>query len=521
MGKRVFRWAAIALGLMAAVIVALPFVVDANTFRPQLESELSAALGRPVKLGALKLSILSGAVAADDLSVADDPAYSRAPFVQAKSVKIGVELVPLILSRKLNVTSVAIEEPQISLIESPSGEWNFSGLGGKPPSKAPASPSRKLDLSVKSMKISHGHFSLGRLAAHDRPLVLEDVNVEVRDFSAASAFPFSLSANVVGGGDIHLDGTLGPLNEGDLSRTAATANLKVSKLDLAASGWTQAAPGMAGIVTLDGTVTSDGRTASVKGRIQAEKLKLAQRATPAPRPVALDFTAQHQVQARAGRVTQGDIHIGAAVASLTGAYAAQGDATVLHMSLSGPNMPVQELAAMLPALGIALPAGSSLQGGTAAVKVAMDGPADRLVTAGTIALNNTTLAGFDLGRKMAVVEALAGMKGGPNTEIQSLGGNLRIGPEGTAAENLQLVVPAIGQLAGSGTISPANALDFRMTAKLHTAGLMASVADSAIPFLVQGTCADPVFRPDVKSVVKDKARSVAGSLLKGLFGGKK
>jgi AsmA protein len=228
--------------------------------------------------------------------------------------------------------------------------------------------------------------------------------------------------------------------------------------------------------------------------------------------VEFDFAADHKLADGAGRLTRGDLRIGAAAAKLGGSYATRGESTVLHMTFAGDSMPLTELAAMLPALAITLPAGSSLQGGTAAVKVAMDGPANRLVTAGTLSLNDALLGGFDLGRKMAVIGALAGIKPDSTTKIQTLAGAIRMSPEGTAAENLQLVVPSIGEMAGAGTISPANALDFKMTAK---------VSGQSIPFLVTGTMADPSFRPDVKSVVKEKATGVAEGLLKGLFNRKK
>src|SRR5579864_1901385 len=107
--KRVARVLAILVVLLLAVAISLPFLIDANQFRPRLEAELTKALGRDVKLGDLKLSILSGGVTASDLSIADDPAFSRAPFIQAKSLKVGVELEPLIFSKRLNVTGIEIE----------------------------------------------------------------------------------------------------------------------------------------------------------------------------------------------------------------------------------------------------------------------------------------------------------------------------------------------------------------------------------------------------------------------------
>ena len=64
-----------------------------------------------------------------------------------------------------------------------------------------------------------------------------------------------------------------------------------------------------------------------------------------------------------------------------------------------------------------------------------------------------------------------------------------------------------------------------MRATVHTSGVLAVAANTAIPFTVGGTAADPVFRPDVKAVVREEAgkaaAKAAGSLLKGLFGGGK
>jgi hypothetical protein len=55
--------------------------------------------------------------------------------------------------------------------------------------------------------------------------------------------------------------------------------------------------------------------------------------------------------------------------------------------------------------------------------------------------------------------------------------------------------------------------------------MVASVGNASVPFLVQGTASDPVFRPDVRSAVSEGAKTygvkAATGLLKGLLGGKK
>ncbi len=82
-----------------------------------------------MKLGNLKLSILAGEVTADDLSVSEDQAFGKPAFISAKSLKVGAEIWPFLMSRKLIVTYLTIDQPEIALVQAPSGKWNFSSLG--------------------------------------------------------------------------------------------------------------------------------------------------------------------------------------------------------------------------------------------------------------------------------------------------------------------------------------------------------------------------------------------------------
>src|SRR6266513_2523698 len=114
--KRILKILGIVIGILIVIAIAIPFLIDANTFRPKLESELTDALGRQFKVGNLSLSLFSGSVSADNISIADDPAFSKSPFVQATSLKVGVEMIPLIFSKTLNVTEITLKQPAISLV---------------------------------------------------------------------------------------------------------------------------------------------------------------------------------------------------------------------------------------------------------------------------------------------------------------------------------------------------------------------------------------------------------------------
>lgn len=503
-------------------VITLPLLINVNRFKPTLEARLSNALGRQVTLGNLKLAFWSGEVTADDLSVADDPHFGKPAFVHAKSLRVGVELLPFLFSRKLNVKEVTLDQPDILLVQAPGGDWNFSSLGGnrgQTSSPAPQPAQTSLTLSVQRVRIAGGRVTLGRTLGHWKPLVLDQVNIEMRNFSATTAFPFSVSTHFSGGGSLALEGSAGPLNPDDTAMTPVNASLHVKQLDLAASGMNDFAPELAGLVSCDATGNSDGRLMHLSGKLQVEKVKISRHGSPAPRPVELDFTVDHDLRRHSGTIRQAALHIGKAAAAISGEYAEQQEAMVLHMKLDGPGMPLSDLSAMLPALGVILPAGASLQGGTVTASLAMDGPADKLVSGGSLALANTRLAGFNLQEKMSSIEKLAGIRSGPNVGIQELSVNLRVAPDGTSANDISLVLPAIGKVQGGGTVSPENALDFKMSATVQANGLAAALRHEAIPFTVQGTAADPVFRPDMKAVVKDEIKGLGGTLLRGLTGG--
>jgi len=526
--KRLIRAVVIIAVLVVLTVAGLSFLIDANQFRPQLESQLTQALGRDVKVGDLRLAILSGGVSATDLSIADDPAFSRAPFLQTKSLTVGVDLIALVFSRKVNVTRITIDEPRIVLLETKAGIWNFSTLGAK---TAPAATSVALipvsdpspvgspmaaNLSVKLLKISNGKVFIGYAGGHTKPREFDKVDLELRDFSTTAQFPFTFSTQVAGGGEIKLDGKAGPIDASDTALTPLDANLRITHFDLASSRLMGAAAGFGGLLSIEGQASSTGQLAKVSGRVKADHLKLARNASPAGHTVEFDFTLQHDLHSHTGTLSRGDIHIGKAVARLTGTYAITEDSATLNMKLTGDRMPVPELAAMLPAVGVKLPAGSSLQGGTAHASLSTEGPADRLVTTGSLGVDDTRLAGFDLGSKMRFVASVAGIHMSSDTEIQKLSASVRSTPEGTSIQDIDFLAPKIAALSGAGVISPSDALDFHMTAKLQSFGGMQLVTGRSVPFFIKGTASSPSFEPDMKGMATGDFKALGG-----LFGKRK
>jgi AsmA protein len=558
--KRALKILGIVIAILIVIVIALPFFIDANIFRPRLESELTEALGRQVKVGNLSLSLLSGGVTADDISIADDPAFSSAPFVKANSLKVGVQLLPLIFSKSLEITDLTLNGPQINLVRSQDGErWNFSSLGNKsapaareaaaesaraneaaqrsestksapsakpaPSTKsgqpAPGEPASNPNLSVAKLAVTDGRLTVSRANSEEKQRVYDKVKIQGSNFSFTSSFPFSVTANLPQGGRLKLDGHAGPVNSNDTALTPLEAKVSIQQMDLAASGFIDPASGIAGIADLDGTVNSNGHEAKANGTLKASKLQVVKKGSPAGKPVEVQFAVVDSLVKQTGDITRGDVSMGRAVAHLTGTYNAHGKVTEVNLKLNGDGMPVDDLEAMLPAVGVILPEKSQLRGGTLAVHLTSAGPVDKLVSTGSVKLENSALAGFNLTQKLSEVSRLTGKSvSGNDTAIQNFSADVRNAPEGTQLTNINLSIPAFGVLTGNGTISPSNELNFKMAANL-SGGAVTGLTQLAglgnkggtLPFMIEGTTQNPRFVPDVKGM--------AGSALQQALQGNK
>jgi AsmA protein len=509
------------IAVLVAGLAAVALLFDADQFRPRVNAALTEALHRPTTIGKLSLAIFKGRVEADTLTVADDAAFGNAPFLQAKSIGLAVDLWQLISQRRLNVTGIEISEPVINLIESKAGGWNYATLGaaaGAPPSPPPSS-SVTTDLAIRQLQVTNGRLTMSNPNG-GAPMVFEGTNISGMNISKAAAFPFTLTTKLATGGDIKIDGRAGPV-PADASLTPIQLSAKIEKLNLQPYG-------VGGLLALDGNGTTDGRTLEWTGLLHIDQAKFSPGGTPAKVPVALEIALKHNVRQHAGEITRGAFHVGKADAAFSGSYAESGDKTSIRMHVSGKAMPLTELAGLLPAFDIQLPAGTSLQSGTLATDMTATGPATDPVVSGTIDAAGAKLGGFNLSQKLSVIERLAGIKPSPDTEIEKLHTRLQTGSAGTAIDDIDLIVAGLGEVTGNGTISPSHELNFRMRATPNVQGGLASIGQAAfgggnqktaIPFFIVGTSSNPGFRPDTAAIATEQLDRLRGKTVGGVDAG--
>jgi AsmA protein len=552
------KWVAIAVVVLLVVLFIVPFLIPVNKFRPTIEQKASASLGRKVELGNLSLSILSGSLEIDNLSIADDPKFNNAPFLTAKSVKLGVELMPLIFSQQVNVTGIEIVNPQVTLLKNPSGKWNFSSIGGNsvPSSTSGGSNKTAESLTIKTLGLKDGQITLGATTSQKRS-VYTNVNLTADDVAMHSSFPVEFSMTLPGGGTMKIDGKVGPVDQKDAALTPQDVKLHISNLNLASTGFLDPSLGLGGIVGMDAALVSQGGVMATKGTLQLSKAVLVAGGQPSGVPLTLDFDTKYDLEKGTGVINPSVAKIGNAKSNLSGTYKSEGDEFAVDLKVEGQNLPATDLEAFLPALGINLPSGSKLTAGTLSTNLHVTGPTNKLVTDGTIGLFNGKLAGFNLGSKMAAVGSLAGIKTGNDLDIEKFTSNVHMAPTGLKADNLDLVVPSLGTVVGGGTLDSKNNMNFNLVATVNSsmvtaaAGAAGGAATGAlnsavggmlgggaancksgeikVPLQVRGTTANPQFTPDVggatASLLKSQLSCVGGGAggattgLQGLAGG--
>ncbi len=428
----------VVLAVLVLILVVTPFFINADTFRPEIEQELGEILHRKVEIGHLRVSLLSGSLVANSISIGDDPAFSQQPFLMAKSLSVGVALWPLIRSRQLKVHSFTFVSPHVELLRTPKGDWNFDSIGGSgasaAPSSGPANPALA-SFTIDRMAISNGTIAFGRAGQPTR-LAYENVNITASDISGTRAFPLTFDARTPGGGKLNLKANVGPIEDVEAAR-----------------------------LPFEGQLAVDG-------------------------------------------------------------------------------VPAEDVQDLLAVLGYNLPAGLTLKGGTIKANMTLHGPFQRFVTSGPVQLSNVRLAGFSLAGELARALGTAGSGTGNDTLIQRASSDLHYAADGLRADNMNIIIPTLGTLTGSGTVGANNNLNFRMVAKLAGTSPLAQLVNlpllsqktgGGLPFRIQGTTSHPQIIPEIQGVAgiiqklaqpqgqqqQQQPGGVIGGILNNLFKKKK
>ena len=197
------------VALLVAVVVAAPALIDINSYKPLIVSQVKTATGRDLVIdGPISLSLLpTPTVSVTGVKFFNAAGSKNANMVEVKSVTVQPSLLPLLVGR-IEVGEVTLVEPKIVLEINAEGKpnWEFA------PSVAEAKPAAAKPSSPRPL-------SLGRLTIDNGTLIFSDSKAglsvvgEKANFSASVGSidgPYTLAGGAtVNGAPLKLDLAVG------------------------------------------------------------------------------------------------------------------------------------------------------------------------------------------------------------------------------------------------------------------------------------------------------------------------
>jgi uncharacterized protein involved in outer membrane biogenesis len=357
-----------AIALLIVVMLVAPTLIDINTYRGQIITQLERRLGRQVKLGAMRLRALpSIKIEVDEVAIGDDAQFAQSDFVKAKSVKLQIGLWSL-LRGSPEVSGIEMVEPAVTLIKVDEGKWNWGTLKPLQSSDQESSPA-PFDVLARD----------GRFTLIDRSVnpavekTYTGVTVALDDFSSRRAFDFVIGLTVPGekAGKVEMEGEAGPIDSQDGAQTPIDARLRMQDADLAGlESLMGAGARHGGRLTMD--VRVKGKLAEglkAEGEVKADQLRLAEGVEPARAPLEATFALTAKSERKSAErseislaIDRGEVRIGKTKADVTGRVSRIPDDPFIDLQIRGDGMALDSLLESAYAFGFGPPPGTKASG---------------------------------------------------------------------------------------------------------------------------------------------------------------
>ena len=206
--KRWVRVLAIVLAVLVAIVFVLSLVLDSIlTKRAQAEAAtLSQQLGRPVTIGRVSTSFLTGLGATvSGLEVGAGP-DEGVPLAQVKEVGVKVEALRALFSlgKDIVIRSVEVTEPRVNIVRFPDGTTNLerlqTRLAEQERKSKPAEPPSNEPTDLSAIRVDHAEINSGQVRLVDRStgktreLGISDLDVTLDDLRAGKALDVKVKA---------------------------------------------------------------------------------------------------------------------------------------------------------------------------------------------------------------------------------------------------------------------------------------------------------------------------------------
>jgi AsmA protein len=383
--------------LLAGVLLALPYIVDVNRYRGQLQAAIQEQLRREVSLGTMELSLFPPGLRVQDAVIGEDPAFATGrPFVRIEELYVGPKLLPL-LSGRFELRSVELRRPLVELVRTAGGTWNVSSLGRREQADTEPSP-----FVLDRLELTDGQVAVtapARGAAAPGRSVYDNIDLQVDGYGPDRAFGVALGATLPGEGAqrVTLRGTAGPVPRD--AAAAATPFEGVLELDGASIAGVQQFLGVGALDGTDGVISGRADARSRDGVIAATgAFRLAGarvRGVDIGYPIEADLDLSHDAGASLLTIRKGAVRLDETPLSITGTVDLRPEVPALDIHATATAASLSEAARLASAFGVAFGAGTTVEG-RLDTDLRARGPATRPALEGTVRLADIRISGRDI-----------------------------------------------------------------------------------------------------------------------------
>jgi len=267
--------------LLVVAILAVPVFVDPNQFKTEISAAVKDSTGRDLTIdGDIKLSLFPWlGITTGALTLSNAQGFENKPFVTVASSDISVQLLPLLLEKKIAINQIVLKELVLNLARNNQGLSNWDDFTKAPDQATPPSTSVNQSPQANTSE-ALALFAVGKISVSDAQVswedaqadaawLIKDLNLDTEQFSFDTPVNVALSlqaANVKSGFSAAIK-----------FKTALTVNDKFDNFSLSStelqstvSGENMPAKSLASTLTID-----DAALESDKQAVKLTGLKLA------------------------------------------------------------------------------------------------------------------------------------------------------------------------------------------------------------------------------------------------------
>ncbi len=222
MKKKLFWTLGGVVVLAMVAIVVLPHLVDAESYRGLLRSNLERQLGRPVEFGAMDVSLWPVlGLRLDDLTLGRAATERFDEPLKAESLRVGARLFPL-LRGKLKVTSLTVEGGRLSLYRNEDRVWEPILAPASGREARPVSQQSDESLTIERLKIRRSQVVVRAIDSGQlRETALENLTLDLKGIGTGGPVAFELATSCDTLARLRMKGTLDPAGVSQPQRVLA------------------------------------------------------------------------------------------------------------------------------------------------------------------------------------------------------------------------------------------------------------------------------------------------------------